>query len=148
MLGSTDVQVARLFQRRLALDALVGGIAGAAVGAGRRTAGRRAAGGLGSELVGGVAAGASATGRCWRCCRSASSLLATLAARWTVTRRAEADAVSRRGDRARARVVVLAWCLGFAAFMLLLPGPLEGNTTDAIVVPTGGAGADRPRLRS
>lgn len=36
--------------------------------------------------------------------------------------------------------VALAWCLGFAAFMLLLPKPLEGNTTDAIVVPTGGAG--------
>jgi len=37
-------------------------------------------------------------------------------------------------------VVALGWCLGFAAFMLMLPGPLEGNTTDAIVVPTGGAG--------
>jgi uncharacterized SAM-binding protein YcdF (DUF218 family) len=37
-------------------------------------------------------------------------------------------------------LVALAWCLGFAAFMLLLPRPLEGNTTDAIVVPTGGAG--------
>lgn len=37
-------------------------------------------------------------------------------------------------------LVALAWCLGFAAFMLLLPKPLEGNTTDAIVVPTGGAG--------
>ena len=34
----------------------------------------------------------------------------------------------------------IGWCLGFAAFMLLLPKPLEGNTTDAIVVPTGGAG--------
>jgi uncharacterized SAM-binding protein YcdF (DUF218 family) len=34
----------------------------------------------------------------------------------------------------------MGWCLGFAAFMLLLPGPLEGNTTDAIVVPTGGPG--------
>ena len=34
----------------------------------------------------------------------------------------------------------LAWCLGFAAFMLMLPGPLEGNTTDALVVPTGGPG--------
>ena len=37
-------------------------------------------------------------------------------------------------------VMALAWCLGFAAFMLMLPGPLDGNTTDAIVVPTGGAG--------
>ncbi len=37
-------------------------------------------------------------------------------------------------------LVALAWCLGFAVFMLLLPQPLGGNTTDAIVVPTGGAG--------
>lgn len=37
-------------------------------------------------------------------------------------------------------LVALAWCLGFALFMLVLPKPLEGNTTDAIVVPTGGAG--------
>jgi uncharacterized SAM-binding protein YcdF (DUF218 family) len=37
-------------------------------------------------------------------------------------------------------LTVVAWCLGFAAFMLMLPGPLEGNTTDAVVVPTGGAG--------
>ncbi|MGQ7374658.1 hypothetical protein ACTGW9_11240, partial [Streptococcus suis] len=37
-------------------------------------------------------------------------------------------------------LVALGWCLGFAAFMLLLPRPLDGYTTDAIVVPTGGAG--------
>ncbi len=37
-------------------------------------------------------------------------------------------------------LVALAWALGFAAFMLLLPMPLEGTTTDAIVVPTGAAG--------
>jgi uncharacterized SAM-binding protein YcdF (DUF218 family) len=37
-------------------------------------------------------------------------------------------------------MVAIAWCLGFAAFMLALPRPLEGSTTDAIVVPTGGAG--------
>ena len=37
-------------------------------------------------------------------------------------------------------LVALAWSLGFAVFMLLLPRPLEGNTTDAIVVPTGGPG--------
>jgi len=37
-------------------------------------------------------------------------------------------------------VLAIAWCLGFAAFMLALPRPLEGNTTDAIVVPTGGPG--------
>ena len=37
-------------------------------------------------------------------------------------------------------VAAMLWCLGFAGFMLLLPKPLDGNTTDAIVVPTGGAG--------
>ncbi len=37
-------------------------------------------------------------------------------------------------------VMGLAWAFGFALFMLLLPGPLDGVTTDAIVVPTGGAG--------
>jgi uncharacterized SAM-binding protein YcdF (DUF218 family) len=36
--------------------------------------------------------------------------------------------------------LAMLWCLGFALFMLSLPKPLEGNTTDAIVVPTGGAG--------
>ena len=37
-------------------------------------------------------------------------------------------------------VMGLAWALGFAVFMLLLPQPLDMFTTDAIVVPTGGAG--------
>jgi uncharacterized SAM-binding protein YcdF (DUF218 family) len=37
-------------------------------------------------------------------------------------------------------LLALLWCLGFALFMLLLPQPLEGSTSDAIVVPTGGAG--------
>jgi uncharacterized SAM-binding protein YcdF (DUF218 family) len=37
-------------------------------------------------------------------------------------------------------LTVVAWCLGFAAFTLMLPAPLEANTTDAIVVPTGGPG--------
>ena len=37
-------------------------------------------------------------------------------------------------------LALLAWVLGFAAFMLNLAEPLEGSTTDAVVVPTGGAG--------
>lgn len=37
-------------------------------------------------------------------------------------------------------LIAVAWCLGFAAFAITLPPPLEDNTTDAIVVPTGGAG--------
>lgn len=37
-------------------------------------------------------------------------------------------------------ILAIAWSLGFAVFMLALPGPLEATTTDAIVVPTGGPG--------
>lgn len=37
-------------------------------------------------------------------------------------------------------VLVILWCLGFAVFAVSLPGPLEGSTTDAVVVPTGGPG--------
>lgn len=37
-------------------------------------------------------------------------------------------------------LLLIGWCLGFTAFMLLLPGPLEGTTTDALVVPTGAPG--------
>lgn len=37
-------------------------------------------------------------------------------------------------------ILSILWALGFVGFMLTLPGPLEGTTTDAIVVPTGGAG--------
>ncbi|MBK2451689.1 YdcF family protein [Escherichia coli] len=36
--------------------------------------------------------------------------------------------------------LVIVWLLGFAAFMLSLGKPLEGVSTDAIVVPTGSAG--------
>ena len=37
-------------------------------------------------------------------------------------------------------VLLLAWALGFAAFMLMLGRPLEDRKTDAIVVLTGGPG--------
>ncbi|TKD51678.1 YdcF family protein [Sphingomonas baiyangensis] len=36
--------------------------------------------------------------------------------------------------------VLLAYALGFVAFLLALGAPLEGTRTDAIVVPTGGPG--------
>tara|TARA_R110000782_G_scaffold268689_1_gene365562 strand:- start:92729 stop:93259 length:531 start_codon:yes stop_codon:yes gene_type:complete len=36
--------------------------------------------------------------------------------------------------------VVLVWALGFAWFAIFLPQPLDGRTTDAIVVLTGGPG--------
>jgi uncharacterized SAM-binding protein YcdF (DUF218 family) len=37
-------------------------------------------------------------------------------------------------------LAVIAYALGFVLFTLLLPAPLEGSTTDAVVVPTGGPG--------
>ncbi|MDB5706364.1 MAG: hypothetical protein JWN66_3480 [Sphingomonas bacterium] len=37
-------------------------------------------------------------------------------------------------------VIALLWALGFALFLLAMPGPLQHSNTDAIVVPTGGAG--------
>ncbi|MFM9828798.1 MAG: YdcF family protein [Sphingomonas sp.] len=42
--------------------------------------------------------------------------------------------------RRLAGLAALAWVLGFAWFMLTLPGPVDARHTDAIVVPTGGAG--------
>jgi cell division transport system permease protein len=54
LLGATDLQIARLFQRRLALDALFGGLVGlAGAGAVVWLIGRRI-GGAGSELLGTV----------------------------------------------------------------------------------------------
>ena len=37
-------------------------------------------------------------------------------------------------------LALLVWALGFVWFALLLPQPLDGRTTDAIVVLTGGSG--------
>ena len=37
-------------------------------------------------------------------------------------------------------VLLLVWVLGFVLFTMTLPRPLENVTTDAVVVPTGGAG--------
>lgn len=39
-----------------------------------------------------------------------------------------------------AALLVLAWALGFALFVVGLPRPADAARTDAIVVPTGGAG--------
>jgi cell division transport system permease protein len=54
MLGSTDVQVARLFQRRIALDTLIGGVAGAALATVLVLVLQGQVGALGSELLGGT----------------------------------------------------------------------------------------------
>ena len=37
-------------------------------------------------------------------------------------------------------VALIAYALGFVVFTLMLPAPLEGSTSDAVVVPTGGPG--------
>lgn len=37
-------------------------------------------------------------------------------------------------------LLVLVWSGGFGLFLALMPGPLDDRRTDAIVVPTGGAG--------
>lgn len=55
MLGSTDVQVARLFQRRIALDTLLGGLLGTFAALAMIWLIGQQAAGLGSELLGGVA---------------------------------------------------------------------------------------------
>lgn len=52
LMGATDLQVARLFQRRIALDALFGGIVGLGVGALVLVLIGRRVGALGSELLG------------------------------------------------------------------------------------------------
>ncbi|WP_157840496.1 FtsX-like permease family protein [Sphingomonas sp. Ant20] len=53
MLGSTDLQVARLFQRRVAIDAAIGGVAGAGVAIAVILLIMTRLQGLGSELLDG-----------------------------------------------------------------------------------------------
>lgn len=55
MLGSTDVQVARLFQRRIAFDTLLGGGVGAILALGLIWVLQAQVGAVGSELLSGVA---------------------------------------------------------------------------------------------
>ncbi|MDO7841386.1 cell division protein FtsX [Sphingomonas immobilis] len=83
MLGSTDMQLARLFQRRIALDTIFGGAIGAVLAAiVVVTMGYQLAA-LGSDLIGGLALGV----RDWAVLAMlpiAFALLATLAARFAV----------------------------------------------------------------
>lgn len=55
MLGSTDLQIARLFQRRIAFDTLVGGLLGTALAMGLVYILQNRLAALGSEMVSGVA---------------------------------------------------------------------------------------------
>jgi cell division transport system permease protein len=58
MLGATDVQIARLFQRRIALDAAFGGVVGGAAALGVTAALQAQMAALGSELLGSTRLGA------------------------------------------------------------------------------------------
>ncbi len=85
MLGSTDVQIARLFQRRIAFDTLVGGLIGAGAALGLVWFLQGQMRGLGSEMLGGVALAQ----RDWLVLLLlplAFALLATVAARVAVLR--------------------------------------------------------------
>jgi cell division transport system permease protein len=86
MLGSTDVQVARLFQRRIALDTLVGGAIGTVAAMLAVWLLMDQLAGMGSELVG----GAALTLRDWLILAILPilfALIATVAARLAVLRR-------------------------------------------------------------
>ncbi|QQV77132.1 permease [Sphingomonas aliaeris] len=84
MLGSTDIQVSRLFQRRIALDTLVGGVIGTAVACALIGLVGMQLGAIGSDLLSGVIL----SPRDWALLLSLPvlfALLATLAARIAVT---------------------------------------------------------------
>ncbi|HEX8620418.1 MAG TPA: FtsX-like permease family protein [Allosphingosinicella sp.] len=85
LMGATDVQVARLFQRRIALDALFGGAVGFAAAALALLVIGRRIGALGSDLLG----SANFTGTSWLALTALPVLgvgLAMLVARATILR--------------------------------------------------------------
>jgi cell division transport system permease protein len=88
MLGSTDLQVARLFQRRIARDAAIGAAIGSLAAIGMLLLVSGEAAGLGSQLLGGATLGISG----WAILAMlpiAFVLLAALAARFAITRALE-----------------------------------------------------------
>ena len=83
LLGATDRQVAALFQRRIALDALMGGFAGLAAALAVMTLVGQRMSRIGSDLLGSVGLGLSD----WALVLSLpvlGALLATIAARLTI----------------------------------------------------------------
>ncbi|MFS0738052.1 FtsX-like permease family protein [Sphingomonas sp. 1P06PA] len=83
LLGATDLQIARLFQRRIALDALFGSLLGLGLAVLVIVALGAQVARLGSELIGSIALPPAA----WVALAAlplAGTLLAMLAARWTV----------------------------------------------------------------
>lgn len=85
LLGATDLQIARIFQRRIALDALFGGGIGLAAGALVLLLLSSRIGALGSELVGSLSLSVAS----WIALLAvpvAGALVATVAARLTIVR--------------------------------------------------------------
>ena len=129
-IGATDDQVARLFQRKIALDALTGGLAGGGGGGARPAAASPAAA---RRWIGDFAGGAAADARRPRCCSPllplAGTVLATLVARQAVlTRIAGRLMILRFGS-----LLLVLYGLGFVLFAVTLgkPAPAAGGKTDA-----------------
>ncbi len=134
LLGSTQAQIARLFQRRIALDAAMGALIGlllaaaACCGCSSRMAAR---------LDSGLVSAGSFGPLDWLLLATvpiAGIALAVFTARVDRDARAQEKTVIVR----LLSSVLLAWILGFAWFAILLPQPLGDQQTDAVVVPTGG----------
>ena len=137
-MGATDVQVARLFQRRIALDALFGGLIGfilaalVLIGIGERVSA------LGSELLGSATMPAPAWG-ILVALPAFGVLLAMLVARLTILER-WGGCCDPLALPPRSLLALIAYAIGFALFAMTLPGPAGDERTDAIVVLTGGTG--------
>ena len=135
-IGATDRQVARLFVRQIAIDALLGGVAGAA-----------AAGLIIALIIGGASTATMLAGT------PPLALGRRPAARAAAVRRRAAGDAGCQGGVAQgiARALMIArllsflailYVLGFALFAVTLgePAPKDAPKADAIVVITGGKG--------
>ncbi len=133
-LGATDGQIARAITGQVARDAAIGAAIGVALAgaAAMPLAGRMAGLGAGDradrDRVERVDHPRGAADRVGRACGGGGACRAAGAAR--------AGAMIRR----LFATLVLLWALGFALFAVSLPGPAGDETTDGIVVLTGGPG--------
>ena len=134
LMGGTDAQVARLFQRRIALDTLFGGLVGLAAAMLVMIAIGNRVSDLGSDLLGGAALPLSS----WL-------ILMLLPLAGTALAMAVARAHDFAGIGAAVMIgrafsfLLLVYVLGYALFVVMLPRPADAQRTDAIVVLTGGA---------
>ena len=132
-IGATDDQVTRLFQRKIALDALIGGTAGRssprssccsspAAGSARSATGPRAPAALGRSRPARTSPCSAGSSRRWL--RGAPCL----------------RHCGRNYDRPPRFLLVILYALGFALFAVTLgkPAAADAEPTQAIVVLTGG----------